>query len=73
MHMQPVTSSWIESVGHDPATNTMHLRTRSGREYQFPDTSAEEHARLMAADSQGKHFNRHIRGKLFRFVAEPAR
>lgn len=56
-------SSAIEAVGHDEATRTLHVRFHSGKTYEYPDTSLEEHSRLMAAESLGAHFSRHIRPK----------
>jgi hypothetical protein len=61
--MQPVDSSWIESLGHDPTSNEMHMRTKDGRTYRYLDTTAAEHKALLNAKSAGAHFNAHIRHK----------
>ncbi|MGA3015963.1 MAG: KTSC domain-containing protein [Bryobacteraceae bacterium] len=59
--MQPVESSNIEAIGHDPATNTLGVKFKSGGLYHYQGISAEKHQALMAADSKGKHFFKHIR------------
>lgn len=61
MHMQPVSSSNIHSVGHDPETKTLRVRFSNGNTYEYPNISAEQHAALMAAPSKGAHFAREIR------------
>lgn len=61
--MTPVKSSHIKEIGHDPVTNTLHMRFTDGGLYHFAGVSAEKHAALMAADSIGSHFAKHIKGK----------
>jgi KTSC domain len=58
-----VKSSAIASIGHDPVTNTLRVEFSSGHSYDYPDVSAEEHAALMKAESTGKHFHKHFRGR----------
>jgi hypothetical protein len=65
-----VSSSNLHSVGHDAATQKLHVqflnsrdRTQPGKIYEYPNVSAEEHAALMAASSKGGHFHRHIKAK----------
>ncbi len=59
--MTPVKSSNIEAIHHDPVTNALTVRFRSGATHRYDDVSAEKHAALMAADSIGGHFHKHIR------------
>jgi hypothetical protein len=54
-------STAIAAVGHDPETNTLHVRFHSGRTYAYPGVSAEAHGKFMDAESLGKHFSKHIR------------
>lgn len=61
MTLEPVESSNIEAIGHDPATNTLRVRFRSGGTYDFHHVSVEKHQKLMASESKGKHFQTHIR------------
>lgn len=63
MKMEPVISSHIASVAHDPTTNTMTVLFRDGSRFHYADISAEKHQQLMAASSIGKHFAQHIKGK----------
>jgi hypothetical protein len=56
-------STAIDAVGHDAATDTLHVRFHSGLTYRFRGVTSEEHSRLMAADSMGAHFSRHVRPK----------
>lgn len=58
-----VKSSSLASVGHDPATNELHVEFRNGSVYVFSDVTAEHHAALVSAESLGKHFATEIRGK----------
>lgn len=58
----PVVSSSITHVGHDPATNTLSIRFKSGL-YHYANVTAEEHAKFLAAPSLGQHFRTHIRGQ----------
>lgn len=57
MVRQPVSSTAVMSVGHDPATNTLEVEFRSGAVHQYEGVSAEEHAALL------KHFRKrdHVR------------
>jgi hypothetical protein len=63
MEMQPVESSNIKAIGHDPETSTLRVEFKNGGIYEFP-ASAEDHAALMASPSKGKHFYKHFRGKV---------
>ncbi len=59
----PVQSSNIASIGHDPATDTLHVEFRSGATWAYDGVDADRHAELLNADSVGSHFAKHIRGK----------
>jgi hypothetical protein len=61
MERQPVKSSQIVSIGHDPATRELHIEFNSGGVYRYEDVSVEEHQALIAAESIGKHFGKFIR------------
>jgi hypothetical protein len=61
--MQPVKSTSISHVGHDPATSTLSVRFQSGDTYQYKGVSSEQHAKLLAAPSIGAHFQTHVRPK----------
>jgi hypothetical protein len=61
--LQKVKSSSISHVGHDPATRTLSVKFTNGATYNYKGVSAEQHARLLAADSIGTHFQTSIRSK----------
>jgi hypothetical protein len=62
MKMEPVNSSAIKAVAHDPATDQLRVQFPSGKTHVYYGVPAEEHAKLMGADSIGSHFSRNIRG-----------
>jgi KTSC domain len=68
MQMEPVESSNIRAIGYDAATKHLRVQFSSGAIYEYADVSATKHADLLAADSAGKHFAKHIRGHKFRQV-----
>lgn len=61
--MTPVKSSTIESIGHDATSRILKVRFKTGRTYHYHGVSADEHAKLMKADSIGAHFSANIRDK----------
>jgi len=68
-----VVSRQIKSIGHDPATNKMHVEfvqhnpTKPTSVYEYDNVSTEEHQALMAAESIGGYFNKHFKyGKPYR-------
>lgn len=61
MTRRPVTSSSIVSVGYDDATQQLEVEFANGGIYQYADVPASAHAALVAAQSIGKHFAKHIR------------
>lgn len=63
MKMQSVTSSAIESIGHDPETKRLRIKFQSGHTHDFPNVTAEQYQAFLAAPSIGKHFHAHFRGK----------
>lgn len=60
--MTPVVSSQIESVGHDPETNTLHVRFKRGGHYSYADVTEEKYENFLAAPSLGKFLGSHIKG-----------
>jgi hypothetical protein len=67
--MQPVESSQIHSVGHDPETNTLAIRffsgwgekKRVGSLYHYQNFTAEDFEAFKSAESLGKHFGGQIK------------
>lgn len=63
MQMTSVKSSNLVEVGHDPTLeDTMRIRFKNGL-YEAKGVPAEHHAGLLAADSPGSYFHKHLKGK----------
>jgi hypothetical protein len=75
-----VESSQIDSIGHDPATNTLAIRFKSksgpGSLYHYDNFTAGDFEAFSNAESIGSHFGKHIKPYdkkyPFRKIAEPA-
>ena len=61
--MQPVKSSQLASIGYDAASKTLAatFARGPGTVYQYPNVDAKVYAELMAADSIGSFFGKHIK------------
>lgn len=59
--MKKVQSSNIEAVGWTDGKLTVHFK--NGTAYHYDGVPADVHAKLMTAESVGKHFNEFIKGK----------
>lgn len=57
--LTPVTSSNIHSVGHDG--NALYVKFHNGTMYRYPTAGADLHAGIMAAESAGQYFHKHIK------------
>ena len=55
-----VASSVIAAVGYDATTSELEIEFRSGDVYRYYAVPPSVHRDLMAADSPGAYFNRHI-------------
>lgn len=67
MKYHEVESSNIEKVGHDKEDRLLEITFKSGGCYWYQDFSEGDLAYFLEAESQGKHFHKHIRNK-FAFV-----
>lgn len=63
MNFKPLNSSNIHSVAYDPATQTMEVKFHGGGHYRYFDVSPKTHEGLLNAESAGKFFGAHVRGK----------
>lgn len=61
--MTPVTSSAVSALGYEPASKTLHVQFSNGRLHEFPNIEPDEYQRFLHADSIGRHFNQHFRGR----------
>lgn len=68
MILHSVTSSNIHSIGHDPETQELHVKFKSGATHAYSGVSEAEHAALMGAESVGSHFHKNIRSRPSRKV-----
>mgnify|MGYP001593409864 CR=1 FL=1 len=60
MHRTKVESSNVESVGFDRESGLLEVEYRSGKVYQYTDVKPDEYAALLAAESKGRHLQRHF-------------
>lgn len=68
MNRTPVESSQLHSVGFDAPTGTLEIafKNHKGGEpsvYQYTGVAPADYAKLMMADSKGRHFRQEIKGK----------
>jgi len=61
MIRQPVQSSNLQSVGHDPRTNTLEVQFKNGRVYSYQDVNVDEFGALLNAPSVGSYFANNIK------------
>jgi hypothetical protein len=54
---QPVKSSAIASLGHDPATQTLEVTYHNKSTYRYGGVSPAEHLSILGAPSKGKALN----------------
>ncbi|KVP76891.1 hypothetical protein WJ94_15880 [Burkholderia ubonensis] len=65
--VQPVESSQIHAIGHDPATNTLAIRFKNRTTgaptslYHYANFTAEDFEAFRDAESIGSHFGKHIK------------
>lgn len=63
MDRKPVKSSSVRSAGFDPTTGRLEVEFARGTLYSYKGVSQEMYDGLMAAESAGKFYAQHIRGK----------
>ncbi|EJG2168499.1 KTSC domain-containing protein [Citrobacter freundii] len=61
MIRQPVSSSNLQSVGYDPATNVLEIAFHGGGIYQYSGVPSTVHLGLLSAGSKGVYFHQHIK------------
>jgi hypothetical protein len=66
MDWQLLDSKMLAAVAYVPDTRTLYLRFRSGQIYAYFDVAADQYQEFLQADSRGRHFLSHIRGR-FRY------
>jgi hypothetical protein len=63
MNRVAVSSSNVESVGHDGPSSVLEVRFHNGRTYRYFGVSASVFAGLLAAPSVGQYFNANVKGR----------
>jgi hypothetical protein len=58
-----VRSSELRSVGYDPLAVVLEVEFVAGGVYQYSGVSAETVLALLEAESIGRYFNAHVRGR----------
>jgi hypothetical protein len=61
MHPTPIDSNTLAFVSYDLGQRVLDLEFRRGAVYRYFDVPPSIHDALLAADSKGRFFNRHIR------------
>lgn len=63
--LQPVESSQIAAIGHNPETNTLAIQFKKkdgpGSVYHYANFTADDFAAFKGAESIGSHFGQHIK------------
>lgn len=59
----PVHSSYVKSIGYDPASQVMHVEFDGGKVFHYDGVPPEAHLAFRNSDSIGKHFHANIKGK----------
>jgi len=63
MLRKPVNSSNLESIGYDEDTSVLEIAFQGGGIYQYFNVPKGVYLDIMAAESHGKFFHRHIKGQ----------
>ena len=61
--LEPVTSSNIAALGYDAEKQILAVQFASGEVYHHAEVSPESASALATAESIGRHYGKHIRGK----------
>lgn len=70
--MRRVDSEAIEAIGYDSATRVLLVRFAGGALYAYFEVPPRDHAALLAAESLGSYFNRHLRERYsYRQLTDP--
>jgi len=67
---QPLESKMFAAAAYEPTTRTLYLRFRSGEIYAYFDFSEDDYQAFLQAESRGRYFLSHIRGR-FRYQRLP--
>ena len=62
MKREPVSSSNLQSIGYDEASQTLEIEFLNGGVYQYFDVPSKVHTELMNAASHGQYLAQNIKG-----------
>jgi hypothetical protein len=68
MQRTPVSSTALASVGYDARARTLEVEFTNDRLYRYFGVPVSEYEALLAAESQGSYFTKHIRNAGYRYV-----
>jgi hypothetical protein len=51
------------AIGYDRGLKELHIQFHGGRTFIYADVPEDAHVALMSAESVGKHYHAHIKGK----------
>ena len=68
MDWHSLESKMFAASAYAPETGTLYLRFRSGEIYGYFDVPEDQYQEFLQAESRGRHFLSHIRGR-FRYDA----
>ena len=63
MTRTPVKSSQIVSIGYDAATETLEIEFNGAKVYQYENVPVKMHREIMASESPGSYFFKHIKSQ----------
>jgi KTSC domain len=58
IELESTALAWVRYL---PVERVLQVGLRTGRDYDYFDVPAEIYTDLLAAESQGRYYNRHIR------------
>ncbi len=67
LHLKPVVSSNIASIGFDKEKNRLCVQFQSGKCYEYTGVPPETFVDVITAESTGKAFNKLIRNGGFEY------
>lgn len=56
-------SSLIDDITYNESTKAMDIKFLNGKKFRYQAVEREDFEKLGAAESTGKHFHKHIKGK----------
>jgi len=68
IHRHPVSSTALRSVGYDKTNEVLEIEFQNGAIYRYFNVPQRTYDDLLAAESHGRFFVRHIRNAGFRYT-----